>query len=280
MFTGKICTSVIVSLAVLGSSAGTMRAAAATTVYDSNGFESFSDGGLPTQNGGQGVVANWFDFGAGTGGSSTATVFTDAGLAASGNKAVRIDRDGDDGALGLTGFGVPLPTAPQERFVFIEFDLNAIDINGDSAFGPAFGIELFTTGNNQVGGVGIDAGDGSLWRYNSETEVLFPIGGLQRGVYQDWKITVDLVTEKYSVAVAGNTLATFDFYNAPPFDFGFGDRLIDVSIVTFATDGNFADVEGIAYIDNYVVTTSQVPEPTSMMALLVAGGTLLARRRR
>lgn len=270
--TKKYYKLLLVSSAALGLFGATLDASAVPTeIYNSNGFESFSDGGLPTQDG-------WFDFAAGTGGNSTATVFSDAGLAADGNKAVRIDRAGADGSTGSTGFGVPLPTAPQERYVIIEFDLNATDINANSVFGPGFGIELFTTGNNQVAGFGIDAGDASFFQFTVD-DILFSDEGLVREVYQEWMITVDLVDEQYTVVVDGNTIGTTAFFNGAFFDYDFGDRITDASIVTFATDGSAPNAEGVAYIDNYIVTT-EVPEPSSVIAIVVLGGTVFARRRR
>lgn len=240
-----------------------------STLYDSAGFEGFADGDVVTQFG-------WTTYAVGGGGNSTANVITNAALSADGNKALQIDRSGLDPDDSITAFYPALP-ATHQRYVFVEYDLRADDVNGETAFGPGFGLEVYATGNNRIASFGIDAGDGSLY-VDPGTGIEFYDEGLQRGVYQNWFVTLDFLLEEYTVEVNGIEVLSNPFNN--DIDFGAGDYLTDASFGTFNTDDGFADVVGTAYLDNYIITDNSVPEPGSIAILGIAGAGLLARRRR
>lgn len=75
----------------------------------------------------------------------------------------------------------------------------------------------------------------------------------------------------YTITVEQSDVPSRDFSGTDPLSFGFG--------FTSFEDASFADVDYSLDVDNFVVTATLVPEPTSL-AVLVGGIGLLARRRR
>lgn len=251
--------------------------ASATVIYDSEGFEAatFSPGNLVPQDG-------WSSFGVLGGNNSDATVSTTAPVAG-GTQAVELYRDPADSA-GNTGFFVDVTGSAHERYVFIDFDMYVEDSGDqdpdpvDISYGPGFGVEIYIPGYSRIASFGVDSADTAFYQATSGGGLSYTYPGLLLDVYQHWTVTLDFVDEVYFVEVDGDVIGTGLFLE--DIDYAGGDRLSDASIVLSPTDSSYFDVEGTAYLDNYIITDdTAIPEPGSL-ALLGLGAMLIARRRR
>lgn len=263
---------------------GLSGSAFATTLYDSGGFEAptFSVGTLPGQDG-------WVEQGAGFSDANVHGVPSGKPIS-TGAQAVTIVRDGLD-STGSTFYNVPL-SVNHDNVVFIMWDMYvpvAADQDPDpifESFGPGFSLEAYATGNKRIAAVGVDAADGSFYQVIDND--LLPGGGstpsytlnptIQLEQWQTWQLILDFPNQAYYLTVDGTPVA-----GGLPFlesvDYAGGDRLTDGSLVPFATDQFYFDIEGEAYVDNYKIFDGPtVPEPASV-AMLAGVGLLLARRR-
>ncbi len=261
--------------------------ASATTIYNSGGFESptFTTGALPGQDG-------WVSLSTGAGGNSTATVHDVASTKPiqAGSQAVTIFRDGLDDS-GSTLFNVPL-SVNHDTVVIIDWDMYT-PYSGDQdpdpqfeSFGPGFSLESYvntTSGLKRVAGIGIDSADGAFYQIpdnTGTTEAIFTNAGLLLDQWQSWQVILDFTNEVYYVSVDGTVLTPGGVPMMENIDYAGGDRLVDASIVPFATDHFYFDIEGEAYIDNYRIgDDSVVPEPTTGLLALGLLGLTRGRRR-
>lgn len=291
-------------LITLSSFAG---ASETNTLYDSGGFESdtFLTGFLVGQDG---FAQFGVDTPTGTG-TSVPTVHDAVigGPIKSGDQAVTFTRNSSDG-LGATSFVTPLDgsSLPQEQVV-IEFDLyvaSTLDQDPDPVFesiGPVFAVDVFSdaasAGTPGIGdrilSVGVETstvGNGPALFVATNNDPLdadfllpdgvdLPLDSILLDQYQNWVITVDIPTSTYSVAVDSllllDSVALIEFV-----DFGTGEEVQNVSFLTFASDAFLPDVEGVAYLDNYSVIETVVPEPSSLVLIGLAGTCFLLRKKR
>ncbi len=241
-----------VPVVLLASLFAGLSASAQQVLYDAGGFEAaaFTPGSVAGQGG-------WFGSGAG---HSTATIHD--GSAGSpvraGDQALTLFRDGDDGLAASYFTRLVSPATPGQPFVTVGWDLYVPANPSPIEFGPGFSVEAYVTGNRRVAAFGIDAADGALYQVVDNTPptpdfTLTP--AVKLNTWQSWRMTLDLAGETASLVVDGVLVA-----DAVPLlediDFAAGVRLTDAALTVHPTDGDFAAVEGSAYVDNYVVTAS------------------------
>jgi hypothetical protein len=289
--------SAVLGLATLGVvGLAVSSASAATTLFNSGGFESPytvgsavnpSIGSNGQSGGGSGgwvrvpnITAN--------DGLSAGNIVTTPNPVASGSQSFEVTRTSTGSASVNKRYFYnqsPAVITPSNRYVFVSWDqytkpATGVDANG---FGPFFGIESYgntlASGNDPrfQGSLGMDAGTG---------EVLYYDGFYQAGptlalnAWHKFQMTVDYQTKQYQVVVNGTVLTSgsaswFNWYDTSTYTY-WGDA----DITTTDTSGSGALQTGSAYIDNLLVTTSAVlPEPTTLLVLGGAAVTMLARRR-
>ena len=146
-----------------------------------------------------------------------------------------------------------------------------------ATFGPFFGIEGYDrTGQiHRLGGLGVDATTDQIIYFNAHDTAS---GGIEVGptitpnVFHSFATLYNYSTQTYSVTVDNTQIAT-----GVPFE-NSSAVFTDADIASLNIGGNSA-VPGVAYFDDYVV--SSVPEPTTLaLAGIAIGGAILRRPKR
>jgi hypothetical protein len=149
-----------------------------------------------------------------------------------------------------------------------------------SKFGPFFGIEAYDASGGpplRIGGLGVDATTGELL-FEDPVAGGLNITPLDATVafdqYNDFNISLNYSTHQYSIALNGAVLVGgINFYTAGVT--GLTDA--DISALQAAPSGQ-DNPTGVAYFDNYRVTSAPLPEPASLGLLSFAA--LAMKRRR
>jgi hypothetical protein len=254
---------------------GVSPARAQVPVYDSGGFEGprFTPGTLT----GQDAVLGPWQQSLPTGGTSSATVQTTTVLG--GTQAVQVNR-----AANSEGFWfVPkLSTAPQQ--VNVSWDMRVTHSVGPQQFGPFFGVDSYGSSgtSNRLGMLGVDATTGEILFLDGLNGLQVTTLGSPTVTFDAWhnfRMQLDYNGTgggTYSVFVdnvlrqAGtpffNNVGTFNFTDAP--------------IAALAAAGAPADqaATGTAFFDNYTITATPVPEPSTIALAGVAFAGLVYRR--
>ena len=249
------------------------RASAATTLFDSNGFEppAYTTGSFTgsTYNGqleGQPNSIPVFQQSGPNANKATVVTNTVGGTAL---QVVRLDRTSSpDTRWGVPLSGYPLSTNDQ---IIISWDMrveHSTDQGG--TFGPYFGIEAYASpggGNTLLGSLGVDATTGDVLYQAAGTGDLTETGSFAAfGVWYPYSIVLDYSTHQYKT-----------FFNniqlGGPIGFvdGAFNTFSDADLSGLQAAANSASIPGIAYYDNYRIT--EVPEP--MSAMLAGIGVLL-----
>jgi hypothetical protein len=237
-------------------------------IYDSGGFEAFSNGDLVGQDPANGP---WVKAGPA---GSTATVQTTVKQA--GQKAVQVVRQAS--SSGDARFAVVKPLANVTTPITIDWDMNYTQSTVPAgSFGPFFGVEAYDGLNNApllAGSLGVDAKTGEVLYQQADTGnfLVVPALTLSPGVWNHFQLQLDYAAETYSIFVIGVFRGSETFVDPGIFDF------TDAPLAALAAAGDAASLAagGTAYFDNYVV--NGVPEPT--VAWFGSLGLVLSRRNR
>jgi len=249
----------------------------AAVIYSSGGFEQgaglpprFVPGVLTGQD-----FATWVEQGPAVGGG-TAVVQT--AVVSSGSQAVRVDRTNADkrywaNFADVTSTSIP----PLERFLSIDWDMNVSRSSVPGVpFGPFFGIEAYDPNSRVISAAGVDATTGDVLYEAPGTGILTETGvKVPFGSFQKFRLVLDYNTRSFEVFV-NDALAV----KAPGFVNSSVSGFSDADIAALAAQAEPPTQTGTAYFDNYVVSTSAVPEPGSVGLVAVAvAGMLVARPR-
>ncbi|MDB5333145.1 MAG: hypothetical protein JWP03_4296 [Phycisphaerales bacterium] len=253
----------------------------ATTVYDSQGFETSRGyvagplaGQVSTDTQTLPLNTKWTEFAdpGNTGTVPTAIVGTAPGTpVAGGTQAVTVTR-----STGTTYWGFnAAPTTPT-NFALIDWDMR---YQASSTNQPVYGIEVYDAGT-QLASAGVNATNGHLMSLNSNLDTLDTgVVTSPADQYHHWQIAMDFVAQQYTVSVDGTVDYTAPFLAADT-QFTdadiFGRGALDDGVNGIG--GPAHPTTGAAYFDNYLVQTSATPEPGSLALLGLAGLGLLRRR--
>lgn len=261
----------------------------ATTVYDSQGFETsrgYVAGPLAGQvsTDTQTLPSNtkWTEFAdpSNSGlGVPTAVVGTAIGgtPVAAGTQAVKVTR-----STGTTYWGfnaaptVPNSLATPDNFVLIDWNMR---YDSTATNSPIYGIEVYDAGT-QLASAGVNATNGHLMSLDSNLDTLDTgVVASAADQYHHWNIVMDFTAQHYTVSVDGVVeysaaflAADTQFTDADIFGRGALDDGVN------GIGGPAHPTTGAAYFDNYLVQTSATPEPGSLALLGLAGLGLLRRR--
>jgi len=222
------------------------------------------------------------------------TVFAPGG----GNQAVKVDRAASSdqrwavpvNSLGYPDYPAPPPGQSSQPCICITWDMRVQQSlgNGDTTFGPFFGVETYDDDGNPVGllgSLGVDAATGEVLYQAAGTGFLTPTGStVAFGAWNKFQIKLDYSTHQYSTFLNNVMMGTIGFVDQAATVGGLNE-FSDADIATLAAAGNPASLAltGTAYYDNFLVREGVcVPEPTTMLlaGLSVALLTQLRRRRR
>jgi hypothetical protein len=153
-------------------------------------------------------------------------------------------------------------------------------VTDPNKFGPFFGVEA-NDGHNpgppiQIGALGVDATTGEVLVYDKTFGGLFITPNddtVTFDQYNNFDLALDYNTSTYSVSLNGALLES-----GLPFFTAGATELTDADISALqASDSATSNATGVAYFDNYSV--SSVPEPASLGLVAMAALSLTRRRR-
>jgi len=221
------------------------------------------------------------------------TVFAPGG----GNQAVKVDRAANSdqrwavpvNALGYPDYPVPPAGQPAQPCICITWDMRVEHSagNGDTTFGPFFGVEAYDDDGNPVGllgSLGVDAATGEVLYQAAGTGFLTPTGSMVAyGAWNKFQIKLDYSTHQYSTFLNNVMMGTIGFVDQNNVVGGL-DQFSDGDIAALAAAGNAASLSlaGTAYYDNFLIREGVcIPEPSTVL-LTVFGlmATQLRRRSR
>ena len=144
--------------------------------------------------------------------------------------------------------------------------------NGDTTFGPFFGVEAYDDDGNPVGllgSLGVDAATGDVLYQAAGTGFLTEIGSpVTFGQWNRFQIKLDYSTHQYSVYLNGGALGTIGFVDQNNIPGGLNE-FSDADISTLAAAGDPASLAlaGTAYYDNFLVREGEciIPEPSTIV---------------
>lgn len=221
------------------------------------------------------------------------TVFAPGG----GTQAVKVDRaaNSDDrwavpvNALGYPDYPNPPNGEPAQPCICITWDMRVEHSlgNGDTTYGPFFGVEAYDDDGNPVGllgSLGVDAATGEVLYQAAGTGFLTPTGSLVGfGQWNKFQIKLDYSTHEYSTFLNGIMLGTISFVDQSNIVGGLNE-FSDADIAAVSAAGNAASLAltGTAYYDNFLVREGScvVPEPSSLMLVGLSFSALAGWRRR
>lgn len=225
--------------------------ATATTIIDSNGFESptYTPGALNGQDGWQEIHA---------GSSSTSAVIQDQ-VALTGDQALRVDRGSNSDGFFLNFGNGGSQGGPYAllsgRYVSIDWDMRYETVPATSlGLGPFFGVQVFDEsggGVRQVATLGVDsAANEFLYQQGNDGQFL-ALDQAAAGVWNHYRIELDFQNSVYSMFIDGDLMRTEAFVEPG----GGISRWTDIDIVGIAANGdtNSQANEGTAYFDNFLV---------------------------
>jgi hypothetical protein len=195
--------------------------------------------------------------------------------------------------LGYPDYPNPFPPEPAQPCICIAWDMRVQQSagNGDTTFGPFFGVEAYDDDGNPVGllgSLGVDAATGDVLYQAAGTGFLTETGVLVSfGAWNHFQIKLDYSTHQYDVILNGvkliPSIGFVDQTNIP----GGLNEFSDADISAIAAAGNAASLAltGTAYYDNFLVREGMcnlVPEPTTsvLTAMGLAMVPWMARRHR
>jgi hypothetical protein len=231
-------------------------------------------------------------------GASTAVVQSTTFAPGGGNQAVRVDRAANANAdqrwavpvnhLGYPDYPNPSPPEPAQPCICITWDMLVQQSagNGDTTFGPFFGVEAYDDDGNPVGllgSLGVDAATGDVLYQAAGTGFLTETGSLVGfGQWNRFQIKLDYSTHDYSVFLNNVMLGTIGFVDQTNIPGGLNE-FSDADIAALAAAGDPASLalSGTAYYDNFLVREGNcpIPEPTTIL-LASLGLTFVAGLRR
>jgi hypothetical protein len=221
------------------------------------------------------------------------TVFAPGG----GNQAVKLDRAANSdqrwavpvNALGYPDYPTPAPGEGVQPCICITWDMRVEHSagNGDTTFGPFFGVEAYDDDGNPVGllgSLGVDAATGEVLYQAAGSGFLTATGStVPFGQWNKFQIKLDYSNHTYSTFlnnVMMGTIAFVDQTNIP----GGLDQFSDADIAGLAAAGDPVSLAmtGTAYYDNFSVREGVcIPEPsTVLLAVFGLMATQLRRRSR
>ena len=231
-------------------------------------------------------------------GASTAFVQNTVFAPGGGTQAVKVDRAANSdvrwavpvNALGYPDYPNPAPPEPAQPCIFITLDMRVEHSlgNGDSTFGPFFGVEAYDDDGNPVGllgSLGVDAATGEVLYQAAGSGFLTPTGSMVGfGQWNKFQMKLDYSTHQYSVLLNGSMLGTSGFVDQNNISGGL-DQFSDADIAAVSAAGNAASLAltGTAYYDNFLVregTCEVVPEPSTMAVVGVGLALFSGLRRR
>ena len=208
------------------------------------------------------------------------TVFAPGG----GTQAVKVDRaaNSDDrwavpvNALGYPDYPTPSPPEPAQPCICITWDMRVEQSlgEGNSTYGPFFGVEAYDDDGNLVGllgSLGVDAATGDVLYQAAGSGFLTETGSLVNfGEWNKFQIKLDYSTHEYSTFLNGAMLGTIAFVDQSNIPGGLNE-FSDADISALAADGDPAStaLTGTAYYDNFLVRegSCEVPEPATLILL-------------
>jgi hypothetical protein len=230
-------------------------------------------------------------------GASQAVVQSAVFAPGGGNQAVKVDRAASSdqrwavpvNALGYPDYPTPPPGQPSQPCICVTWNMRVEKSagNGNTTFGPFFGVETYDDDGNPVGllgSLGVDAATGEVLLQAANTGVLTPVSGNRTvafGTWNKYQIKLDYSTHTYSTFlndVMTDTIAFVDQANIPGGLDQFSDA--DIAAVGAAGDAGSQALAGTAYFDNFLVREGVcIPEPSTVL-LAVFGLTATQLRRR
>lgn len=270
----------LVTLALLAPTA-----AEAAVIYDSNGFEDVpSRFVLGTELNGQDNPAGpWTKFGSTQPPTNTNSVARPQPvIGKAGTNGVAFDHTNGSGNVFYSVLRNITPAATPEPIVNVDWSMNVQAPTGTNT-GPFFGVEVYqdlggSLGAQMIGGFGVDTETNALVIFAQSAfgqPAAFPALGnpiTNYGTYHDYSISLNYLNDTYSVYYDGTLIETLPFL----FD---ASQFSDAPISTRTIFDDFADNAGLAYYDNYRITTV-VPEPAALAGLIGGLGAALLRKRR
>ena len=230
-------------------------------------------------------------------GSSTAFVQSTVFAPGGGTQAVKVDRAANSdqrwavpvNALGYPDYPTPPNGEPAQPCICITWDMRVEQSlgNGDTTYGPFFGVEAYDDDGNPVallGSLGVDAATGEVLYQAAGTGFLTPTGSLVSfGAWNKFQIKLDYSTHQYSTYLNGIAMGAIEFVdqsNVPGGLNEFSDA--DISAVAAAGDPISLALTGTAYYDNFLVREGEciIPEPTTLMLVGLSITAFAGLRRR
>lgn len=200
-------------------------------------------------------------------------------IANSGSKSLVIGRAADEDVR----LSVQTPLAPPSSFTSIFWSMR-VEENSDgfvnNAFGPFFGIEALQVnagGTSRFGSFGVDATTGELLYTSSSGFEVVPSIIVPFGEWNDFRIDIDPTFGMYGGYFNGELVFAEFFEDSD------ATQLTDAAISAFSAsfDVNSQATTGLAFFDDYfVTTTSPIPEPSTGICALLGALVLLRRRDR
>jgi len=227
-------------------------------------------------------------------GASQAVVQSGIFAPGGGNQAVKVDRAANSdqrwavpvNALGYPDYPNPQNGQPSQPCICITWDMRVEHSagNGDTTFGPFFGVEAYDDDGNPVGllgSLGVDSATGEVLYQAAGTGFLTPTGStVAYGTWNKFQIKLDYSTHQYSTFLNNVMMGTIGFVDQANTPGGL-DQFSDGDIAALAAAGNAASLSlaGTAYYDNFLIREGVcIPEPSTV--LLAAFGLMMTQLRR
>lgn len=275
----KFSVGLIAGAATTMSLIGTGANASVVTLYDSGGFSAprfTANSALEGQDGGKWEVAN-FDPN-----NIQATVIQ---FAASTDQGVALSRGVGSSPTNAAGFwfvNTPFTPTALNNVVTVDWQMR-IDPSQSSGL-PFFGIQAFKNSNgaltDQIGSVGIDAGNGNLLvASGTGTNEFGGVGGFHDNgtAFHKYHVAFNFTTQAFQITVDGNQIGGDWTFQNPATTFSDADlHTYDTTLPTVADPTPVSS--GLAYFDDFLIQAT--PEPSGLLLAGLALPGLLARRRR
>lgn len=217
---------------------------AATSILDTQGFETYSVGALQGQFAG---VKPWLTVGSGAG---TAAVANSVGV--DGSKGVRVDRGArsdDWWAVSYSGSGLPT-----SRYVLVDWDMqvNATGAGG-TVQGPFMGVETYddTSIPKLLGSLGVDATTRDVLYVDPITGNLTETGLTLDTGWHHFQIRLDYLSDLYSTSVDNVSLLAQPAAFVDGASSTFSDA--DIAAVAAGADSASQRQTATAFFDNFKV---------------------------
>jgi hypothetical protein len=248
--------------------------ARAAVVYDSGGFESPRFHLLPSPilDSSQDPHSPSWNWGPSLGNIAGATAQIATFTGGSQGVAVTVQNVASSG-YGYWWPDVPITPTPTANRVVVDWSMYVrTDAPGYLIAGqPFFGIDAYDATGNSISAVGIDASNGALSVVDPSGVTEYPALFTDAlNAWHNYELVMNFTTQKAEIFVDGvQRGGDFSFVSTV-------SNFHDADLTTYAMSSS--SINGLAYFDNYVI--SSVPEPVTGMAMLaLASMAVLARRR-